>query len=477
MSFGRHARACAAFLLSAVAMACGSSKDGSGFGNGVDGGAAMPDASSPQAGDGGGSFGDGSLIGNAEAGAACVNLQCAASSCASQGKPETSLTGTIRDPAGKLPIYNVYVYVPNSTPDAIVPGNPTCTPCEAPASGSPILGTSTDVDGHFNLEKTASDTWGVPRAPTFRSSSRSASGGGSLVIPQVDACTTVDLDSEFSGPDKTAACPRCRPRETCRSSRSPPRAMTLSSASCGGSVSPTASSWRPEAPRVTSTSTPARTAMRRHAGSVDRRWQHRPGHLPVVEHRRQPPQVRLRPQRLRRRRPRHPRHRLHGHGVVLERRRARVRDRLLRRLVLASQGSRRRRQGGGLAGLGQRRRVRELLHRYDLSERAGLRAVARRQQDRDDGGNRPADSTDRHLGRCRWIRAPEVHGLDAMDLQRRHGRKHDQQHVVPELQHAHRRDHRRAVRARGVQRRARVPSGHHAEHVPQRMRQRGRASG
>ncbi len=145
-----------------------------------------------------GQFADGS----SEAAAACVNLQCAgATNCAGMGKPETSLTGTIRDPGGHLPLYNVYVYVPNATPAPITPGNPTCTACEAPASGDPILGTSTDTKGHFDLKKGATDTWGVPTGTNVPLVIQVGKWRRQVVVPQIDACTTIDLDAVL-GPDK-----------------------------------------------------------------------------------------------------------------------------------------------------------------------------------------------------------------------------------------------------------------------------------
>jgi hypothetical protein len=139
--------------------------------------------------------------GTADASVPCVNLECNAAACTAQGKPETALTGTIRDPGGKLPLYNVYAYVPNATPDPIPLGNPTCTPCEAPASGNPIIGTSTDTTGKFTLQKGAGDTWGVPTGSNVPLVIQIGKWRRQLVVPQIDPCTTVDLDSVL-GPDK-----------------------------------------------------------------------------------------------------------------------------------------------------------------------------------------------------------------------------------------------------------------------------------
>src|SRR5579883_2744013 len=137
----------ATLLAGALAFACGSSKGGNVFqeaGTGSD--ATGGDASGDDAG-GDADAGCGIVCDDAEAAPSCLNLQCKVDlQCSGQGKPQTTLTGTVYDPAGNLPLYNVYVYIPNAMPDPIKPGNPTCTNCEAPASGNPIIGTLTDAD-------------------------------------------------------------------------------------------------------------------------------------------------------------------------------------------------------------------------------------------------------------------------------------------------------------------------------------------
>jgi hypothetical protein len=152
--------------------------------------------------DGGRTGDDANLLGNGDVTPpGCVNLQCAVTSCAAQGKPETTLTGTIRDPAGKLPLYNVYVYVPNAKPSPIAPGNPTCTPCEAPASGNPIIGTTTDTNGKFTLQRRSGGTWGVPNGTDIPLVIQVGKWRRQLVVPHVEPCTTVDLDAVI-GPDQ-----------------------------------------------------------------------------------------------------------------------------------------------------------------------------------------------------------------------------------------------------------------------------------
>ena len=74
----------------------------------------------------------------------CVNLQC------QQTCSTTSISGYVYDPKGTVPLYNVYVYVPNAPLDPI-PTGVTCTQCQAPASGSPVVSATTDETGHFSI--------------------------------------------------------------------------------------------------------------------------------------------------------------------------------------------------------------------------------------------------------------------------------------------------------------------------------------
>lgn len=115
-----------AFALLAL-IACGGNGGGSGSGANGDGGPGF------QFGEGG----SGVPMG-------CVNLEC------QQHNRGTQITGTIYDPKGTVPLYNVFVYVPNAPLDAITTG-PVCTPCQAPASGKPLTMATTDETGHFTL--------------------------------------------------------------------------------------------------------------------------------------------------------------------------------------------------------------------------------------------------------------------------------------------------------------------------------------
>ena len=77
-------------------------------------------------GDSGGGPGAGDDGGEADSGPQCTGTLCnqsMADDCAGNGMPYTSISGVVYDPAGALPLYDVYVYIPSSTPDDIDPRN------------------------------------------------------------------------------------------------------------------------------------------------------------------------------------------------------------------------------------------------------------------------------------------------------------------------------------------------------------------
>jgi hypothetical protein len=88
----------------------------------------------------------------------CQNLECYQNSCSRgpcqvtscAGGGTTSLSGTIYDPAGKVPLYNIIVYVPNA-PVAPITTGASCDKCGT-ISGNPIASALTDATGHFKLD-------------------------------------------------------------------------------------------------------------------------------------------------------------------------------------------------------------------------------------------------------------------------------------------------------------------------------------
>ena len=126
--------------------ACGSSSP-----SGFDPNATSSGGSSASSGSTGSSGGFGASGGpGADGGpAACVGLQCQQHACSGGGS--TTVSGQVYDPAGKNPLYNVVVYVPNQTPDAL-PSGATCDKCDALYTGFPIASALTDAAGKFTLK-------------------------------------------------------------------------------------------------------------------------------------------------------------------------------------------------------------------------------------------------------------------------------------------------------------------------------------
>ena len=151
---------------------------------------------------GGGAFGQGGFP--EFDGGGCYGLQCQAliDDCAAHGKPLTTIRGTVYDPAGALPLYNVYVYIPNATPDPIVAGSPTCTRCQAPVSGSPVIAATTDPSGQFTLSQSSTDTWGVPSGDDIPIVLQVGKWRRQLVVPHIEACTANALPDPEVPADK-----------------------------------------------------------------------------------------------------------------------------------------------------------------------------------------------------------------------------------------------------------------------------------
>jgi len=81
----------------------------------------------------------------------CMATKCMVPACADPQKPETTLSGTVTDPAGREPLYNAVVYVPNAALDPISEGV-SCMQCDGTASGKPIASAITDAAGKFVLQ-------------------------------------------------------------------------------------------------------------------------------------------------------------------------------------------------------------------------------------------------------------------------------------------------------------------------------------
>jgi hypothetical protein len=136
-------------------------------------------------GNGSGSGGPPSLLGGpgngglGPDGGPCQGLECQIRSCATDS---TTISGTVYDPAGKNPLYDVVVYVPNATPSPLTPGidSASCS-CDALYSGEPIATALTDAAGKFAI-KNAPDGTNIPLVLQIGKWRRQ------ITIPNVTAC-------------------------------------------------------------------------------------------------------------------------------------------------------------------------------------------------------------------------------------------------------------------------------------------------
>jgi hypothetical protein len=87
----------------------------------------------------------------------CSGLSCQIHTCDSGS---TTISGTIYDPAGVNPLYDIVAYVPNTTPQPF-PSGAACTPCNALYTGDPIATALTDASGKFTIAN-APDGTNIP---------------------------------------------------------------------------------------------------------------------------------------------------------------------------------------------------------------------------------------------------------------------------------------------------------------------------
>src|SRR5262249_6407197 len=88
----------------------------------------------------------------------CTGLRCQLTSCRGGGclaeacadRARTTVSGVVSDPAGKVPLYGVSVFVPNAPLAPVVEGV-SCQRCDQATSGDPIVKATTDADGRFTL--------------------------------------------------------------------------------------------------------------------------------------------------------------------------------------------------------------------------------------------------------------------------------------------------------------------------------------
>jgi hypothetical protein len=124
----------------------------------------------------------------------CANLECRQTTCVMGDCKQptcgagqrTTLRGRVYDPAGKLPLYNVVLYVPNE-PLAPIATGPSCDRCDSPVSGKPITSALTDTKGDFLLDN-------VPAGADIPLVIQVGKWRREITLPPINACTTNAID-------------------------------------------------------------------------------------------------------------------------------------------------------------------------------------------------------------------------------------------------------------------------------------------
>lgn len=105
---------------------------------------------------------------------------------------KTTVSGTVYDPAGNLPLYNVVVYVPGEALSPIAEGA-SCETCDGNFSGKPIAAALSDAAGKFTMDVTVlPSTKDVPVVVQVGKWRRE------LKIPNITACADTVLDASLT---------------------------------------------------------------------------------------------------------------------------------------------------------------------------------------------------------------------------------------------------------------------------------------
>ena len=125
----------------------------------------------------------------------CSNLQCQLDKPGECTGAGTTISGQVFDPAGKVPLYNVLLYVPNTALGPI-PTGASCDRCDSPISGTPVAAALSGADGKFKIMNAPSGTM-IPLVIQIGKWRRK------IILPTVTKCQ----DNVFSDPN-TVRLPR-----------------------------------------------------------------------------------------------------------------------------------------------------------------------------------------------------------------------------------------------------------------------------
>lgn len=121
------------------------------------------------------------------AGQACTGLCLQQVSCPGGGT--TTLSGKVYAPNGIDPLPGVLVYIPNAAVGAF-PSGVSCAVAGEPPSGSPLVGSTTAVDGSFTLTN-------VPVGNSIPLVVQSGRWRRQVVVPAISACTDTSFSASF----------------------------------------------------------------------------------------------------------------------------------------------------------------------------------------------------------------------------------------------------------------------------------------
>ncbi|MBX3218935.1 MAG: carboxypeptidase regulatory-like domain-containing protein [Labilithrix sp.] len=96
----------------------------------------------------------------------------------------TTLSGSVKDPSGRYPVYNAIVYIPNAPTSPIVSG-PSCDRCGS-VSGDPLVATITNAHGRFVLKD-------VPAGEDIPLVVQVGKWRRQLVVPKIIGCAVTPL--------------------------------------------------------------------------------------------------------------------------------------------------------------------------------------------------------------------------------------------------------------------------------------------
>jgi hypothetical protein len=170
-------------VLFASSSGCGSSKDNplgddGGFGGSSGSGGGSTTSSSASSG------GGGPVFTSPTDDAAAADCSGGGLKCYVPPNCTTSISGTVYDPAGANPLYNVVVFVPDDAKGALPPikqGTNTCSSCDV-SIGDYVTATTSAADGTFTLS-------GVPATTHVPLVVQIGKWRREVFLPQVKACT------------------------------------------------------------------------------------------------------------------------------------------------------------------------------------------------------------------------------------------------------------------------------------------------